>query len=85
MWIRSQDLMSLVNCKRIIISETREKKYKIIEQHSESQNYDNYDLLGIYETQERAIFVLGMIHNKLISYQPNIESQYIEIYSMPSK
>ena len=59
-WIRSQNKENLVNASRISVSDKR-----II---NEVLN-DNYDILGKYETDLRAIQVLNLIKNNIADFK----------------
>ncbi len=62
MWIRSQDRTVLVDSKRIIVAE-----HKVLNYAGYSQNED-LDILGKYATKERAIEVLDIIQDLMITY-----------------
>lgn len=59
MWIRSQSRKSLVYCKDIYLAGN-----EIREGHGSS---DTYTELGIYESEERAIQILDVLHTGLIN------------------
>ncbi|MBV4423442.1 hypothetical protein [Clostridium tyrobutyricum] len=63
MWVRSQDKYSLVKANRLLIVETAyvakfNKGYRIINQYKCTNDSDDYDILGEYETEKRALEVL---------------------------
>ena len=66
LWIRSQDRMNLVQIKQISINYYNNKQ--IIANYKPDQ-YENsgcyYELLGSYETNERALEVLNYIQSEL--------------------
>ena len=66
LWIRSQDRMNLVQIKQISINYYNNKQ--IIANYKPDQ-YENsgcyYELLGTYETNERALEVLNYIQSEL--------------------
>ena len=88
MWIRSQDRLTLVKSERLIISCPNENfegsgKYaRVLNYKAQIGNTEDYDVLGVYETKERAIEVvndmqehltaIGIInvqkHNNLVSF-----------------
>ena len=62
MWIRSQDLYTLIKCERLSIRRCASKEHCIIG--------DECIVLGAYSTQEKALRVLDWIQNqKLIIKQ----------------
>lgn len=58
MLIRSQDKLKLVNANRIIVSET-----EVVNYVSYTNEAEDYDVLGTYKTQQRAIEVLTEIED----------------------
>lgn len=65
MWIRSQDRMNLVEVKRLTAYE-KQGKFRIINQVLYLGDIsDDYDILGEYESKERAIEVLNEIQNEI--------------------
>lgn len=64
MWIRSQDRMNLVEAKRLIAYE-KQGKFRIVNQVLHMGDVDDYDILGEYESEERAIEVLNEIQNEI--------------------
>lgn len=69
MWIRSQDLYTLIKCERLSIRKCIDKKYCVIG--------DECIVLGEYSTEEKAFRVLDEIQNREINYPPN------EVFKMP--
>lgn len=69
MWIRSQDLYTLIKCERLSIRKCIDKKYCVIG--------DECIVLGEYSTEEKAFRVLDKIQNREINYPPN------EVFKMP--
>ena len=68
-WIRSQDKMNLVQIKQISINYQNNKQVianYIPEMYENAGEY--YELLGTYETKERALEVLEEIQDILIDY-----------------
>ena len=95
LWIRSQDKEVLLNIKGI-----QYQNYKLVENETVEANiliglYNYYDneILGEYETKERALEVLTEIQNKinLINLGHDFGSPMIDlknptyIYQMPEK
>ena len=95
LWIRSQDKEVLLNIKGI-----QYQNYKLVENETVEANiliglYNYYDneILGEYETKERALQVLGEIQNKinLINLGHDFGSPMVDlknltyIYQMPEK
>ena len=69
LWIRSQDKMNLVQIKQISINYQNNKQVianYIPEMYENAGEY--YELLGTYETKERALEVLEEIQDILIDY-----------------
>lgn len=89
MWVRSQDKKGLVYSNRIYV-DFRHGKYRIINQVA-YQECDDYDVLGEYETEERAIEVLNDIHctltngYSLATNTINGTWQSSVVYVMPEK
>lgn len=72
MWIRSQDKRILVNTRRVLIlaPNTYRKNYEIANyENLRAGNYEgnceDYDTLGKYKTEERALEVLNQIEGML--------------------
>ena len=96
LWIRSQDRMNLVQIKQISINYYNKKQ--IIANYKPDQ-YENsgcyYELLGIYETKERALEVLDEIQNifslNLINKSYNEADLFLKakmldsVYEMPKE
>lgn len=95
LWVRSQNKEVLLNLKAI-----QYKNYKLVEDETVEANiligfYNYYDneILGEYETKERALDVLDEIQNKinLINLGHDFGSPMIDlknptyIYQMPEK
>ena len=95
LWIRSQDKEVLLNIKGI-----QYQNYKLVENETVEANiligfYNYYDneILGEYETKERALEVLNEIQNKinLINLGHDFGSPMVDlknptyIYQMPEK
>lgn len=86
LWIRSQDKEVLLNIKGI-----QYQNYKLVENETVEANiliglYNYYDneILGEYETKERAIEVLGEIQSLLqptIEYKPIVQEEYNPAYT----
>ena len=68
MWIRSQDLYTLIKCERLSIRQCASKEHCIIG--------DECIVLGVYSTQEKALRVLDWIQNQ-------IEYKNVEVHQMP--
>lgn len=68
MWIRSQDLYTLIKCERLSIRQCASKERCIIG--------DECIVLGVYSTQEKALRVLDWIQNQ-------IEYKNVEVHQMP--
>jgi hypothetical protein len=68
MWIRSQDLYTLIKCERLSIRQCASKEHCIIG--------DERIVLGVYSTQEKALRVLDWIQNQ-------IEYKNVEVHQMP--
>ncbi|MFL0251383.1 hypothetical protein ACJDT4_13245 [Clostridium neuense] len=67
MWFRSQDKKSLVESKRLGIEEDiKNNKFAIINYISWNGTAEDADVLGKYDTEERALRVLDTIQQKLI-------------------
>lgn len=67
MWIRSQDLYTLIKCERLSIRQCASKKHCVIG--------DERIVLGEYSTVDKALKVLNEIRNELN------DAQYYEIES----
>lgn len=72
-WIRTQDKRGLICAKRIVIESFKdynigEFKYQIINQVLYQNTADDYDLLGTYATEERAIEVLDSIQDIIMAH-----------------
>lgn len=65
MWIRSQDLYTLIKCERLSVRQCVDKSYCIIG--------DEQIVLGEYSTLDKALKVLNEIRNELN------DAQYYEI------
>lgn len=85
LWIRSQDKEVLLNIKGI-----QYQNYKLVENETVEANiligfYNYYDneILGEYETKERAIEILDEIQSLLqptIEYKPIVQEEYNPAY-----
>ncbi|HHV41257.1 MAG TPA: hypothetical protein GXX72_00165 [Clostridiaceae bacterium] len=69
-WIHSQDRKTLVYAKRIAIERFKEHEnnrylYRIINQVLYQDNADDYDVLGVYTTEKRAMEILGDISRSI--------------------
>ncbi|BAH07967.1 hypothetical protein [Clostridium kluyveri] len=99
MWIRAQDRMSLVEPKRLNICKNQ-GKFRIINQVLYMGDVsDDYDILGEYESKERAIEILDDIQNQILhctegkdtkpfisaSFQGNRQITYKPVLEMPQK
>ncbi|HHT98024.1 MAG TPA: hypothetical protein GXZ90_09060 [Clostridiales bacterium] len=73
MWIRSQDKEMLVHAKRLMV--LGNKVVNFIEG-------DDYDLLGEYESDDKAIEVLDKIQNSLL-IDIRSAGNYVTIFKMP--
>lgn len=83
LWVRSQDKMNLVKIRQISLNYQNNKQIianYIPELYENSGEY--YELLGTYETKERAIEVLDEIENIL---KPRMEQLSTFVYQMPEK
>ena len=93
LWIRSQDKINLVKIRQISLNYSNKKQ--IIANYT-PESYENsgvyYELLGTYETKERAIEILGEIQDELISsdFMPIEKNEEVvltcgsaRIYEMP--
>lgn len=86
MWIRSQDKTTLAYCTRISVAG------RTIQNLPPTMFEDDYDVLGRYETPERALEVLDEIEKRLFAYTDVYEKRtdYHEtrkqmIFQMPEK
>lgn len=84
LWIRSQDKMNLVKVRQTGVNYQDNKQ--IIANYT-PELYENsggyYELLGTYETKERALQVLGEIQSLLqptIEYKPIVQEEYNPAY-----
>lgn len=68
MWIRSQDLYTLIKCERLSVRQCASKEYCVIG--------DEYVVLGEYSTLDKALKVLDDI-------QEFNECTYSEMFKMP--
>lgn len=69
-WIRTQNRKGLIYAKRIVIEQfkkfgTDEYWYRIINQVLYQDSADDYDLLGEYKTEERAIEIINQIQERI--------------------
>lgn len=89
LWVRSQDKEKLLKCNDIAISynviNEREsikfKGYKIVGYFDKNTEYE---ILGTYETKERAIEILDEIQMLLqptIKYEPIVQEEYNPAYT----
>lgn len=79
LWIRSQDKTKLVKAKNILIKfETEEV---LMSTYHTILIYNDDEVIGIYETKERALEVLDEIQNILIDYK---EMSRV-VYQMPKE
>jgi len=83
-WIRSQNKECLAKVKRLLVSHGRIVNIQTAD--------DDYDLLGDYETKERAIEVLDEIQNEILNGQIIVKGvrtwrveNRITVYQMPEK
>jgi hypothetical protein len=94
LWVRSQDKMNLVKIRQISLNYQNNKQ--IIANYMPDfypNSGEYYELLGIYESKERALEVLTEIQNKinLINLGHDFGSPMIDlknptyIYQMPEK
>ena len=92
LWIRSQDKMNLVQIKQININYQNNKQVianYIPETYENAGEY--YELLGTYETKERALEVLDEIQNilkpKIIVQQGNPIAETLDsvVYRTPDE
>jgi hypothetical protein len=72
-WIRTQDRKGLIYAQRIAIEsfkewKSEEFKYRIVNQVLYQDVANDYDLLGVYDTEERAIEVLDSIQNIIMAH-----------------
>ena len=87
LWVRSQDKEKLLKCNDIAISYNMSmdaevikfKGYKIVGYFDKNTEYE---ILGTYETKERAIEVLDEIQNYILL--PNTDNSAY-VYQMPAK
>lgn len=91
MWIRSQDNKQLVNANRLFISQYKKGnatgyivKWRIINQVLCTNESDDYDVLGTYETEERAIEVLDSI-DMFIDVDGEMNDCKMRVYEMPKE
>ena len=70
MWIRSQDLYTLVKCTHLSVRQRGNKSYCVIG--------DEHVLLGEYSTNDKALKALDRIENCLTYPYP-----YGEVFQMP--
>lgn len=68
MWIRSQDLYTLIKCERLSVRQCITQKHCVIG--------DECIVLGEYSTSDKALKVLDKI-------QKQIEYSYTEVFQMP--
>lgn len=81
LWVRSQDKMNLVKINQVNINYQDNKQIianYVPELYENSACY--YELLGIYETKERALEVLDEIQNYILL--PNTDNSAY-VYNMP--
>ena len=86
LWIKSQDKMNLVQIKQISINYQNNKQVianYIPEMYENAGEY--YELLGTYETKERALEVLDEIQQLLIEYYQSIAYKIVPVYEMPKE
>ena len=95
MWIRSQDRRGLVDAKRIILRPTTSRS-EIINLAREDEEYIDYDVLGTYESEERAKEVLDDIQNYFMEFGTYVDAPYTpetytqifhcpRVYQMPTE
>lgn len=91
MWIRSQNKKSLINVNRLYIAQYREggmtgyiTKWRICNQVSWINETDDNDVLGTYETEERAIEVLDNIA-MFIDVDGEMNGCIMRVYEMPKE
>ena len=84
LWIRSQDKMNLVKIRQISLNYSNKKQ--IIANYT-PESYENsggyYELLGTYETKERALEVLDEIQRIFYNNQKYINN--VVVYEMPEE
>lgn len=84
LWVRSQDKMNLVKIRQISLNYQNNKQ--IIANYMPDfypNSGEYYELLGIYESKERAIEILDEIQNLLqptIEYKPIVQEEYNPAY-----
>ena len=95
MWIRSQDGKALINATRIILhrryahNRTIEHVISIINQVSLGETTNEYDVLGDYATEERAIAIIDEIQERICEIEhgklfPN-DGITDAVYQMPKE
>ncbi len=91
MWIRSQDKLELVDVRRIIVFKCSDKRYRIVNQYRCTEDSDDYDILGEYNTEQRAIEILHEIQRQLVigteydDITAGIRYIHQRVFNMPEK
>lgn len=86
LWVRSQDRMNLVKINSTIELKYSDRKTIIANYQPDfTDKYDGcYDILGTYESKERALEVLDEIGTQLKTAELN-DDVYVIVYEMPEK
>lgn len=83
MWIRSQNKKGLYNVRRFEIF-SKDSKWRIVSWISSSE-YEDFDILGEYNTEERCIEILDDIQRFIDSYNCKYNVQISSTYEMPKE
>ncbi len=75
-WIRSQNKMTLINCKKFEIN-VENDCYEIL---ANSGRNETYDYIGGYSSKEQAIKVLDMLENCIVEAEDGIT---YHMFNMP--
>jgi len=83
MWIRSKDKKGLYNVKRFEIF-SKDSKWRIVSWTS-SAEYEDFDILGEYDTEARCIEILDGVQRFIDNYNCKYNIQISSTYEMPSE